>query len=292
MHKVPDKKPSSHPSKMADARNQLKLIADLFKRRTKHSFSAIIQRLVMDFEKAGVISPEEKKMVKNIVLLGDKKASNIMTPRADITALHYRANIEQVRKIIVVNQHTRIPVYRENLDDVIGFIHSKDMVKFLDHSEENFAIDKILRKILFVPSAIGIVDLMVKMRMSRIHIAMVLDEFGGADGLVTIENVVEEIVGEIEDEHDLPSESAFFRIRKIDENTIEAGGRAPITKIEEVLQLKLKSLSRDFETVSGLVIAIFNRVPESGEEIEKDGLRVKVLAADNRVIRQVELKKL
>jgi CBS domain containing-hemolysin-like protein len=135
-----------------------------------------------------------------------------------------------------------------------------------------------------------LIDVMPRMRMARVHVAIVLDEFGGVDGLVTIENIMEEIVGDIEDEHDLPSESSFFRIKKIDEKTFEFGGRVEIGKAEEVLQMKIKKRDDDFQTISGLVMSIFNRVPEAGEEIAKNGLKLKIIDADSRVVKLVEVK--
>ncbi len=214
-----------------------------------------------------------------------------MTPRADLIAVKQNATLEEIKKIITTDGHTRIPVYKGNLDEIIGFIHSKDLAKFLCKNDEDFAVTKILRKILFVPGSMKLLDLMLKMRIARTHIAIVLDEFGGVDGLVTIENIMEEIIGDIEDEHDLPSDNSFFRIKKINHNTFQFGGRVEIERIEETLAIKIKKDEDDFETVGGLIMAMFRRVPAVGEELVKDNFKFKIIDADSRVVKMVEVVK-
>ena len=264
---------------------------NLLCKKSKKSFSSVISHLVEDYEAEGLISAEEKKMFKNIASFGDKKVSRIMTPRSDIIALKQDASLEEVKKIITTDGHTRLPVFKENFDDIIGFIHSKDLAKFLCDKDSDFSITKILRKILFVPGSMKLIDVMLRMRMARVHAAIVLDEFGGVDGLVTIENLMEEIVGDIEDEHDLPSDSSSFRIRKINEKIFQFGGRVEIKKLEEVLQKKIRQKGEDFQTVSGLVMLLFSRVPEIGEEAKKYGLNFKIIDADSRVVKLVEVEK-
>jgi magnesium and cobalt transporter len=280
-------KPS--PKKKSHLKKLLNFSLSLFGKKTKKSFFSVISHLLEAYEKEGLINSEEKKMFKNITSFGDKKVSSIMTSRADLVMIKHDADLEEIKVLITKQGHTRIPVFRENLDEIIGFIHSKDLARFLCKEREDFAVTTILRKILFVPGSMKLLDVMLRMRMARVHIAIVLDEFGGVDGLVTIENLVEEIVGDIEDEHDLPSESSFFRIKKLDEKTFEVGGRVEIRKIEEVLQKKIKKRDDDFQTVSGLAMALFNRVPEVGEEIEKNGMSFRIIDADGRLVKLVEI---
>ncbi len=263
---------------------------NIYGKKTKKSFLLVIAHVLESYHKEGLISMEEKKMFKNIASFGDKKASSIMTPRADLIAVKQDASLEDIKKIITTDGHTRIPVYKENLDEITGFIHSKDLAKFLCKGHEDFAISKILRKILFVPGSIKSIDLMLRMRNARTHVAIVLDEFGGVDGLVTIENIMEEIVGEIEDEHDLPSDNLFFRVKQINQNTFQFGGRVEVEKLEEVLQVRIKE-DQEFETVGGLIMAVFRRVPKIGEEFKKDGFKFKILDSDNRVVKLVEIGK-
>jgi CBS domain containing-hemolysin-like protein len=267
----------------------LNFLQNLFGKKTKKTFFSIISHLLEDYEKEGLINIEEKKLFKNIASFGDKKISTIMTPRADIVAVSQNADLEEVKKIIVTNGYTRIPVFKESFDEIIGFIHSKDLAKFLCQENQNFAVAKILRKILFIPGSMKLFDAMFQMRQAQVHAAIVLDEFGGVDGFATIENLMEEIVGDIEDEHDLPLESSFYRIKQIDENHFQFGGRVEIEKIEELLQVKIKLEDDDFQTVSGFVMAVFKHVPEIGEEIEKFGLSIKIIDADSRLVKLVEI---
>ena len=265
---------------------------DLFGTKTRKSLYAVISHLVESYEKEGLISSEEKKMFKNIASFGDKVASGCMTPRADIVAIDQNASLEEIKRTITRDGHTRIPVFRDNFDDIVGFIHSKDLAKFLCEEDDDFSINSIIRKILFVPGSMKLLDVMLHMRMARVHLAVVLDEFGGVDGIVTIENIMEEIVGNIEDEHDLPSESQFCRIKEISERIFHFGGRVEIEKMQKVLQTKIKSKDDDFETASGLVLSMFKGIPEIGEEIEKNGLKFKIIDADKRSVKLVEVEKI
>lgn len=269
----------------------LNLFLNLFGKKTKKSFASVISHVVDSFNADGLISFQEKLMLKNITTFGDKKVSRIMTPRSDIVAIKQDSSLEGVRKIIIEDGHTRIPIFADSFDDVTGFIHSKDVAKFLCAEAEEFTIKTILRKILFIPGSMKLLDVLLKMRTSRVHIAIVLDEFGGVDGLVTIENLIEEIIGDIEDEHDLPSENSFIRIKKIDDKSYQFGGRVEIRKLEEVLKIKIDS-DYSFETAGGLALAAFNRVPEIGEEIEKFDLKIKIIDADLRSVKSVEISKI
>lgn len=291
MEGAPSKK-SQGLKKKSHFKKLLNFSLNLFGKKTKKSFFSVISHLLDAYEKEGLINVEEKKMFKNIASFGDKKVSSIMTPRADVIAIAHDATLEEIKKTITTNGHTRIPVFKENFDEIIGFIHSKDLAKYLCEESEYFAVTKILRKILFVPGSMKLLDLMLRMRMARVHVAIVLDEFGAADGFVTIENLMEEIVGDIEDEHDLPSDNSFFRIKKIDEDIFQFGGRVEIGKIEEIFQTKIRKKSDEFQTVSGLAMAMFKRVPEIGEEIKKYGINFKIIDADSRLVKLVEAQKI
>lgn len=270
-------------------KRRLNFFFNLFGAKTKKSFASVLTHLLDHYENAELLRSEEKKMFKNILSFGDKKVASIMTPRSDIVSIEQNATLKELKKIIINDGHTRIPVFKNDFDDIVGFIHSKDVAKFLCDSEGDFALVKILRKILFVPGSMKLLDVLFRMRMARVHVAVVLDEFGGVDGLVTIENLLEEIIGDIEDEHDLPSESSFFRVRKIDENKFQFGGRVEIDKLEEALRRKVKSDVDSFETVGGFVLSLFNQVPEIDQEIEHEGLKIKVLDADERAVKLVEI---
>jgi len=280
------KKPIKNNSRI---QKLFKFSVNLFGKKTKKSFFSVISHLLEAYEKEGLVNGEEKQMFKNITSFGDKKVSLIMTPRADLIAIKHDATLAKIKKVITTDGHTRIPVFKENLDEIIGFIHSKDLAKFLCNADQDFSVTKILRKILFVPGSMKLLDVMLRMRMSRIHVAIVLDEFGGVDGFVTIDNIMEEIVGDIEDEHDLPSDSSFFRIKKMTEHSFQLGGRVEIAKVEEILQKEISNHDDNFQTVSGFVMFLFKRVPEVGEKIKQDGFEIKIIDADSRMIKLVEL---
>jgi len=262
----------------------------LFGKKNKKSFSSLINYITESYEKEGLVTSEEKKMLKNIVNFGDKKINTIMVPRSDIIAIPENITLNEIKKIITEDEHTRIPVYKDNIDHIIGFIHSKDLAKFLCDTNNDFNLQKIIRKILFMPCSTKLLDALLKMRSSRVHIGIVLDEFGAVDGLVTIENIVEEIVGQIDDEHDVPLESSFFQIKKIDEKTYHLGGRVELKKFEEIFKIRFDDCLA--ETVGGLVMATFKAVPKIGDKIEKSQLVFKVLDADKRMVKAVEVKAL
>jgi len=285
------KKPTSRKEKSTDQtwKKFWNLFGNLFGKKSKKSFGAMISHLTEIYEKEGFISVYEKKMLRNIATFGDKKVASIMTPRSDIIAVKDTANLEEIRSVITNDGHTRIPVYQGSFDHVIGFIHSKDLAKFICDDGKDFAISRIIRKIIFVPGSMKLMALLLKMRSARIHIAIVLDEFGGVDGIISIENLVEEIIGEIEDEHDIPLESAFFQVKKLGSNLFSIGGRVEIEKLEEILNKKIAN-DGEFQTVGGFVMAMFGRVPENGEVIEKFGAEFKVLAAESRVVKMIEVR--
>ena len=262
----------------------------LFGKKNKKSFSSLINYITESYEKEGLVTLEEKKMLKNIVNFGDKKINTIMVPRSDIIAIPENITLNEIKKIITEDEHTRIPVYKDNIDHIIGFIHSKDLAKFLCDTNSDFNLQKIIRKILFVPCSTKLLDALLRMRSSRVHIGIVLDEFGAVDGLVTIENIVEEIVGQIDDEHDVPLESSFFQIKKIDEKTYHFGGRVELKKFEEIFKIKFEDCIA--ETVGGLVLSTFKSIPKIGDKIEKSPLVFKVLDADKRMVKAVEVKAL
>lgn len=262
----------------------------LFGKKNKKSLSFLINHITETYEKQGFITLEEKKMLKNIVNFGDKKINTIMVPRSDIIAIPENITLDEIKKIITEDEHTRIPVYKDNIDHIVGFIHSKDLAKFLCNVNNDFNLQKIIRKILFMPCSTKLIDALLKMRSSRVHVAIVLDEFGAVDGLVTIENLIEEIVGQIDDEHDVPLESSFFQIKKIDEKTYQFGGRVELKNFEEIFKIKFEDCSA--ETVGGLVMATFKAVPKIGDKIEKSQLIFKVLDADKRMVKSVEIKAL
>lgn len=235
----------------------------------------------------------ERTLVHNVLGLSDKTVHDVMVPRTDIIAVDHTIALDDLRKIIIEHAHTRIPVFKETLDNVVGFLHSKDLISILgttSHPQKPFDISTLLREILFVPPSMRIMDLLVRMKARRVHIALVLDEYGGTDGLVTLENVVEEIVGNINDEHDAVEEEDFI---PIDANTYQVNARMDVKALEEKLNVSLKDGSEeDFDTVGGLIFVILGRVPEKGEMISHEsGLTFEIIDANPRHIRKLIVRK-
>lgn len=265
-----------------------------FFRRDKSYYTNSFAQLIDAASRKSFISNEEQKMMKSIIKIDDVKVSDIMVPRTYIIAMPQDSTLEQIQEVVVKKEHTRMPIYKENLDEIIGFIHSKDLVKFLSHDVKEFDLTSLIRKIMYVPHSMRIMDLLRKMRSSRVHIAVVLDEYGGTDGLVTIKDIMEEIVGEIDDEHDFPENDIYNRIYKISNNLFQIGGRVEIEKIEELLEEKIiqDEDSDDFETIGGFILFKMKKIPQIGEILVLNPtLSFKILDADLRSIKLIEISR-
>jgi magnesium and cobalt transporter len=292
-HKTTNNRPVTHQiNKVRQS------ISKLLEKNKRPFLLKSLNKVIDDCHRSELITLEEKKMVKNIINIDDTKVGDVMTPRTDVVAVQYDSSLEDIKKLIIDSEHSRIPVFKRNLDNIAGFIHSKDLAKFIGSESsseiEDFKIHSVIRKILYVPHSMRITDLLLKMRSSRVHIAIVLDEYGGTDGLVTIEDIVEEIVGEIEDEHDMPDDNVYLRIRKVNEHTLQVGGRVEIEKITDFFQdqISIDDIEGDFDTVGGMVFSIFKKVPEIGESYDDiSGLAFKILDADARSVKLVEIIK-
>ena len=261
--------------------------------RSEGSLKEMIEEALED-ESGGMsaISAEEKSILKNMIHFGELTVRDIMVPRSDIMALEQGVSMEALKKHVIDIGHTRIPVYRESLDHVQGFIHVKDLFPYMS-SGDPFLIDQVLREILFIPPSMRIVDLLMKMRVSGCHVAIVVDEYGGTDGLVTMEDLFEELVGEIQDEHDGHEATPHFRW--VGDQMLEADARTSIETIEQALGEKLMDADEHHEvdTLGGFIFSTLGRVPVRGEVVMlKPGLKAEIMMADPRRIRQVRLTRL
>jgi CBS domain containing-hemolysin-like protein len=240
-------------------------------------------------EDAEPIDPQERMLIGNILKLHELSASDVMVQRVDIVALDVEMPFSEVVKLFVEQGHSRVPVYRETLDDVIGFLHIKDVLAPLVTGKP-VQLAKLVRKALVVAPSMPLLDLLLQMRLSRIHMAMVVDEFGGIDGLVTIEDVIEEIVGEIEDEHD---DAAQPQLVLRPDGAVIADARTPIAEFEERFQLKLVTpgAEEEVDSLGGLVFTLAGRVPSRGEIIEHpSGIEFEVLDADPRRVKRLKIR--
>jgi magnesium and cobalt transporter len=239
-------------------------------------------------EAAG-LDRQERALIANVLRLRGTNADDIMIPRADIVALPIDLTLEQAIELIRREGHSRMPVYREQLDDIAGMIHIKDVFAYVGKPEQ-FSIESILRKPLLVAPQIPVLDLLLQMRVNRMHLALVVDEYGGIDGLLTIEDLVETITGDIADEHDEPD---LPMVVERPDGTLDIDARLPVEDFEARLGPILTDEERaaDIDTVGGLVFTLAGRVPARGEVISHEsGMEFRVLEADARRIRRVRAK--
>lgn len=270
----------------------MRWVKERFAGREESSLRDMIEEALEDHGNVSTqLSEEERTLLKNVVSFGELTVKDIMVPRADILAVERDVTLENLLKHVQEIGHTRVPVYHDSLDKIEGFIHVKDLFIYLSH-ENGFSIEQVLREILFVPPSMRIVDLLLKMRVSGCHMAIVVDEYGGTDGLVTMEDLFEEIVGEIQDEHDDEAPTALMHW--INDHVIEADARATIEDVEAMLGTKLRTATEeeeDYDTLGGHVFASLGRVPVRGEVIMRLdlGLKIDVIAADPRRIHKIRI---
>tara|TARA_B000000557_G_scaffold256299_1_gene248340 strand:+ start:196 stop:1032 length:837 start_codon:yes stop_codon:yes gene_type:complete len=243
-----------------------------------------------DLKDTGGISKHERLMLLNILKIDGIRSSDIMIPRADIGAVEINDSFEKVLNVFIKEAHSRVPVYENNLDNVIGMIHIKDLVnlQYQGKVARNF-LEKIKRDILEIPPSMPVLDLLLKMQMTRLHMGIVIDEYGCTDGLITIEDVIEEITGEIEDEHD---EKNLPMLIKTSSNTVEASARVEIDELQKVTNISFLNAvgNDDIDTLGGLIFAIAGRIPQRGEIIKHDsGTLFEIKDADPMKIKSVKV---
>jgi CBS domain containing-hemolysin-like protein len=266
-------------------------IRAIFRPRGEGDLRETIEELIADTDALPAdFGVRERELLRNTFKLRGITAHDVMIPRADIVAVAHDTPLPDLVKKMAHEAHSRLPVFRETLDDIIGLIHIKDVLQFWG-GDRPFKIDDILRRVLFVAPSMRVLDLLLEMRKSRVHMALVVDEYGGIDGLVTIENLVEEIVGEIEDEHDVDATPGL---------TPEAHGayfadaRLPLEEFEAKFGPVLTSEEReeDLNTLGGLVVARAGRVPSRGEVIvHPAGIEFEVLDADPRRLKKLRVRR-
>lgn len=233
----------------------------------------------------GVIEEEEKKMIRNIFEFGDTMVKEVMVPRVDMACISSEAKLNSILRLIKKMGHSRIPVYKETIDNIIGILYTKDLLVVYEQwykSKEKFDLKKIIRRAYFVPENKKIDDLLDIFQRDKIQIAIAIDEYGGTAGLVTMEDVVEEIVGEIIDEYD--KETKLYEI--IDNNTVIADGIISIDKINKLLNIEIPE--NDFETLGGFIYDLMGRVPNKNETIEYKNIQITIeQVVKNRIIRVI-----
>lgn len=267
------------------------LMRSLFRPRNGHSLRDTLEGLIEEAD-AGErsVADHERVLIQNVLALRDLEAVDVMVPRVDIVAVDARTGQAEILDLLSRKPHSRLPVYRETLDDVIGFVHIKDILARIA-ADEPFTLTEILRKVMIVAPSIGVLELLLEMRRNRLQLALIVDEFGGIDGLVTIEDLVEAIVGEIEDEHDRDTTPQMAPLAN---GNLLADARVAIEDFEARVGAFLSADEReDIDTLGGLVFSLAGRIPVRGELLRHpSGLEFEVVDADSRRIRRLTVRNL
>jgi magnesium and cobalt transporter len=259
----------------------------------RESIAELVQQSADDSQTNGTVPEldrQERALIANVLRLRGKSADDVMVPRADIVAMPVDVTLEQALDQIRREGHSRLPVYREQLDDIVGMVHIKDLFAYVGRPDA-FNLEALLRLPLMVAPQIPVLDLLLQMRQARMHLALVVDEYGGIDGLLTIEDLVEEIVGDIADEHD---EVEGPMIVERPDGALDLDARLSIEDFENRLGQTLTEDEReaDIDTVGGLVFTLAGRVPARGEVISHaSGLEFRILDADARRIRRLRARR-
>ena len=250
----------------------------------KESLEEVVDELVDEESSFG---EEERSIIKNALTFRNKRVDDIMVPRTDIVAVEASSTFQEVMDVFVEGTTSRLPVYRDTLDEVIAMVHIKDAFRELVTEKSSKSLSSIQRPLLFVPPSMKLFDLLTKMQSTHIHMALVVDEYGGTDGLLTIEDLVEQIVGDIEDEHDEAEEEL---LRELPGGDLMADARLLIDELEDLLGLDLlpDDQDEDVDTLGGLLFTIAGYIPEVGETIQdKSGLQYKIMEGDARSIKKI-----
>ena len=236
----------------------------------------------------GDLSAIEREMLLNLLHFGERTVGDIAVPRSDIIAVPTTITFADLVKAFADAGHSRLPVYRDNLDDVSGMVHIKDVFAILARNRKPpVTITKLIRQPLYVPAARGVLDVLADMRAKRIHLAVVIDEYSGTEGLVTIEDIAEEIVGDIEDEHD---DAPVEMLVNVEDGIWEADARAELEDVANVIDPRLGEIDEDVDTLGGLTFVLAGHVPQVGEMLQHDsGWRIEVTEGDERRVTRVRL---
>jgi CBS domain containing-hemolysin-like protein len=242
-----------------------------------------ILNVVSEGERHGAVDEEEKEMIESVIEMTDTRVEEIMTPRTEVVALPKDADLDTVLQTIRAKGHSRIPVYDGTIDTILGVLYAKDLL--VRGEESSLELATVMRKTLFIPESKPVRELLHEFQEQKVHIAVVLDEYGGTAGLVTIEDILEELVGEIRDEYD---PTAPAELKRIDENTVEVDARMQIDDLNDLLRIELPE-DEDYETIGGFVFSRMGKIPKVGERCEHNNITIQVIAAEPRRITGLRL---
>ena len=286
---------------MQDYSNQENLLAKLYKffkgkvsklSSPRESFKQTVNSFIEEHQSEELLAENsEINIIQNVLTYGELRAGDIMVPRTDIEAIEVNISHKQLISFIEQKRHTRFPVYENSLDNILGFINIKDLLPKILNGK-SYDIRSSIREILIIPTSLKIIQLLSMMKKKKTHIALVVDELGGTDGLITAEDVIEEIIGDMQDEHDA---QALPDYNIINDHTMVAKGRLDVKEFERAFNVNLSSengLSPDYDTIGGLILTITSHVPERGTKIKHPcGIEFEILDSDPRKINQVIIRK-
>ena len=286
-HNKKSKEPEPHGNCGSSIASMFKnLLIKLGFSKAHEPFYQVLQLLRASAQK---MSSEEKNILTNFLQFGHKTVKDVMIPRSDIASVEAKTKLDKFNAEVVKHGHTRTVVYSETLDNVLGFVHIKDLFAIVSKDKDS-SLKKLVRKHLITTSSTKLIDLLVEMRRKRTHIAIVFDEYGGTEGMVTIEDIVEEIVGEIEDEHDDNSSNSNKDYTVTGNNTIITSARVEIEELEKEMGLTLLQKGEDVETIGGLVMLRVGHVPAVGDIVHvSEDVVAEVLDANTRIIKRLKI---
>ena len=244
-----------------------------------------LMRLLEMEEGGGQIEAEEREMIRGIIGLVDTTAREIMVPRIDVAALSVTASIDEAVAVFVEKGFSRLPIYEESVDNIVGILYAKDFLPFLLMGERPGSLQEVARPPYFIPEGKKVDELLTELRQTKVHIAIVVDEYGGTAGIVTVEDLLEEIVGEIEDEYDVASTP----IERLGEDEVVVDARVTVDALNELFDVNIED--EDYDTVGGLVYHILGKMPGAGDSLSVDGLDLQVLSVMGRRIKKVRVSR-
>lgn len=237
-------------------------------------------------EEEGLVNEEESEMLRSIFSLGNTIVREIMVPRTEMACVTVEASVHELLETIISCGHSRIPVYEQTIDNIVGLLYAKDLLKYWGSPEEAVSVRSIMRYPYFIPESKNLEELLQEFKCKRVHLAIVIDEYGGTSGLVTIEDLLEQIVGDIQDEYD----SEELLLFPNSDGSVIADGRLPVEELEEYFDIIIEC--DKFDSVGGLVFYLTGKIPDVGDTIEGAGLRLQILDADLRRVKKVNVARL
>ena len=262
--------------------------ADIYRDDDDQLSNQILSVVEEHNDETGRVDDAQKQMIEAVVEFPSTTADQIMTPRTDVRGLSVDATLEQIKTFVIHEGHSRIPIYENSLDQILGLLYVKDLLPHIGN-DQPFELRSVLREVLMVPETKSVRELLAEFKSRKVHIAIVLDEYGGTAGLVTIEDIIEEIVGEIQDEYEPSTREPA--IDEIDGTTLEVDARVDINDFSDELNIRLPE-DRDYDTVGGFVFATLGHIPDVGEQFEFDQLRLTVIDAERTKVNRIRVERI